>query len=191
MNVGAIPVPVIQIEAENFTAVRDPNNDGDTWQVTSLTGASNGLGLKAPGGGRTDIPGATHDAIVEYDVAFHDAGTYHLYVLCRGLTTSSDSMYSPPTLGAEPSVQENLPTGTAWTWIDMATYTITADDVNRPLTLQLGKRENGAEIDMLIFSPTTLDLATLATVVPEPSSLGLFVAALPFLRRHRGGTRRR
>jgi len=63
--------------------------------------------------------------------------------------------------------------------------------VNRPLTLQLGKRENGAEIDMLIFSPTTLDLATLATVVPEPSSLGLFVAALPFLRRHRGGTRRR
>jgi hypothetical protein len=182
-------VPVIQIEAENFTAVRVPNNDGDTWQVTSLTGASNGLGLKAPGGSRTDIPGATHDAIVEYDVAFHDAGTYHLYVLCRGLTTSSDSMYSPPTLGAEPSVQENLPTGTAWTWIDMATYTITADDVNRPLTLQLGKRENGAEIDMLIFSPTTL--ATLATVVPEPSSLGLFVAALPFLRRHRGGTRRR
>ena len=181
MNVGAVPVPVIMMEAEDYTAVRDLHGDGDTWQVTALAGASGGFELKAPGGGRTDLPG-THDAIVEYDVAFNDPGTYHLYVLCRGLTSSSDSLYAPASLGLDPSVQKNLPQGSGWVWLDMATYDILAADVNRPITLSLGKRENGAEIDMLLFSPVALDLPTM---IPEPASLGFCLTALALLPRRR------
>jgi hypothetical protein len=103
-----------------------------------------------------------------------------LYVLCRGLTSSSDSLYSPSTLGLDPQVIENLPRGTGWVWLDMASYTILDADVNRPITLQLGKREAGAEIDMLLFSPVALDLPTL---IPEPAVLGLCFATLPLLRR--------
>jgi hypothetical protein len=187
MNVGTVGVPIIMMEAEDYTAVRDPNGDGDTWQVTALAGASGGFELKAPGGTRTDVPGATHDAIVEYDIAFHDPGTYHLYVLCRGLTSSSDSLYSPGTLGADPQVIENLPRGTDWVWLDMATYDILAADVNRPITLQLGKREAGAEIDMLVFSPIALDLAA---AIPEPAALSFCVTALALLGRRRARTSR-
>jgi hypothetical protein len=184
MSVGAIPVPVILMEAEDFTAVRDPNGDGDAWNVFADGGASGGEGLRAPGGTRTDLPG-THDAVVEYDVAFHDPGTYYLYVLCRGLTSSTDSIYAPGALGGAPDTAENLPRGAGWAWLEMATYTILAGDVNRPITLQLGKREAGAEIDMLLFSPTQLDFSA----IPEPACMAWVMGAVGLLARR--GSRRR
>ena len=80
---------------------------------------------------------------------------------------------------------ENLPRGTDWVWLDMATYDILAADVNRPITLQLGKREAGAEIDMLVFSPVALDLAA---AIPEPATLSFCVTALALLSRRRTRT---
>jgi hypothetical protein len=40
-----------------------------------------------------------------------------------------------------------------WEWIKEASYTVSWGDVNRPLTLKIGKRERDTEIEMLILSP--------------------------------------
>jgi hypothetical protein len=134
--------------------------------------------MKAPPGTRTDVPG-THDAVLEYDLGFHDPGTYFLYALARGADSGSDSVWTQATLADDPLVNHALPTG-QWGWMELAQYTIAAGDVNRPLTLKLGRRERDAELDMFILSPVALSLS-----VPEPGALSLL--ALPMLL----GVRRR
>jgi poly(beta-D-mannuronate) lyase len=175
------PAPVLVFEAEQFTASTDPNDDGDTWNLVASPGASGGFVMKAPPGTRTDVPG-THDAVLEYDLGFHDAGSYHLYALAKGPDSGSDSVWTESTLGSDPLVNHALPTG-QWAWMELAQYTIAAADVNRPLTLKLGRRERDAELDMFILSPVALNLS-----VPEPGGVALI--ALPMLlgarrRRHR------
>jgi poly(beta-D-mannuronate) lyase len=170
--------PILRVEAENYTAVRDPNGDGDTWSIVDAAGTSGGKILKAPPGSRTDVPAQTHDAIVEYDVAFHDAGTYLLYALCRGPDSGSNSLYLPTTLGAEPTINVAIPDNGLWSWVQLGSYSIAAADVNRPLTLELGRRERDAEIDALLFSPVALNLS-----VPEPGGAVLLIGAIGLLRR--------
>jgi hypothetical protein len=176
------PAPVLIMEAEHFTARSDPNGDGDTWSIISSPGASGGLVMKAPPGTRTDVPGSAHDALLEFDLAFHDPGTYFLYALARGLDSGSDSIWVPSLLGGDPATNRALATNGQWAWSELATYTIAAADVNRPLTLKLGRRERDAEIDMLILSPVALSLS-----VPEPGGT-LALLIIPFLvgrrRRH-------
>lgn len=172
MSVGTIPVPVIAFEAENFTALQDPNGTNGTWAVVPDPASSGGSILKAPAGTRTDLPG-THDAIAEYDVAFNDPGIYFLYALARGLDSGSNSLYVPATLGASPTVTATLSDNGQWQWVQLAQYTISAEDVNRPLTLELGKRERGAEIDRLIFSPVALNLPA---QLPEPALVNIVIA---------------
>jgi poly(beta-D-mannuronate) lyase len=173
--------PIIACEAENYTAVRDPNGDGDTWSIIG------GI-LKAPPGARTDVPAQTQDAVVEYDVAFHDAGTYFLYALCRGPDSGSNSLYLPANLGDHPTVNVSIPDNGQWAWVQLGSYTIAAADVNRPLTLEIGRRERDAEIDNLIFSPVALTLS-----VPEPGVAGCVLAssALLLTRRRRNPRRSR
>jgi hypothetical protein len=177
-------VPVIVVEAEDFTAVRDPNNTNGTWSVVANPDASGGFAIKAPGGSRTD-PSDTvpHDAIVEYDVAFNDPGTYFLYALVRGFDSGSNSLYVPGVLGDSPTVSPvALSEDGTWEWLQLAQYTIGDADVNRPLTLQLGKRERSVEIDRLLFSPVQLDVGS---QIPEPGSLGLLTGAVALLGRRR------
>lgn len=169
------PAPVIVMEAEDYTALRDPNNNGATWNVVPGAGAFGTAILKAPPGPRTDVPGQTHDAIVDYDVAFNDAGTYWLYVLARGPDSGSNSIYSPANLGDSPTVNETLPDDGRWAWVELASYTISASQVNRPITVQIGRRERDVELDMLLFSPVQLSLT-----VPEPIGITIvpFAAVL-------------
>jgi hypothetical protein len=54
-------------------------------------------------------PRADHDAIVEYDVAFHDAGTYLLYGWSAA-RSGSNSLYLPTTLGGRSDDQLTIPT---------------------------------------------------------------------------------
>ena len=170
--------PILRVEAEDYTAVRDPNGDGDTWSIVDAAGTSGGKILKAPPGTRTDVPAQTHDAIVEYDVAFHDAGTYLLYGLVRGPDSGSNSLYLPTTLGVDPTVNVTIPDTGLWTWVQLGSYTIAGADVNRPLTLELGRRERDAEIDTLMFSPVALNLS-----VPEPGSVVALTGVLGLLLR--------
>jgi Chondroitinase B len=172
--------PILRVEAEDFTAVRDPNSDGDTWSIVDAPGTSGGKILKAPPGTRTDVPAQTQDAIVEYDVAFHDSGTYLLYGLVRGPDSGSNSLYLPTTLGVDPTINVTIPDTGLWNWVQLGSYSIAAADVNRPLTLEIGRRERDAEIDALLFSPVALNLS-----VPEPSMLGVAIGALVVSRRRK------
>jgi len=174
------PKPVIVMEAEDYTAVRDPNGNGQTWSIVSSPSAWGGAIVKAPSGTRTDVPAQTQDAVLEYDVAFHDAGTYFLYVLCRGPDSGSNSIYSPVNLGDDPTVNETLPDDGKWAWVELGSYSILAADVNRPITVEIGRREQNAEIDTLLFSPVQLTLA-----VPEPAEAAIIVAGVMLARRHR------
>lgn len=148
---------VIGFRAVDYTAVTDPNADGATWSAT-------GSILKAPATPRTDLPG-TQDAVAEYDVAFHDTGKYYLFGLLRGISTSSDSLYVPAALGADPSVTVNLNSGAGWAWVLLGQYTIATGDLNEPLTLRIGKREGNVEMDQFLFKTDS----ALPTTVPEPA----------------------
>jgi poly(beta-D-mannuronate) lyase len=172
LNTTISSTPIMIFEAEQFTARSDPNGDGDTWQLVPQAGASGGAVMKAPAGTRTDVPASLHDALLEFDVAIHDPGTYFLYALCRGPDSGSDSVWAPGSLlGDDPQANKQLPTG-AWGWVNLGQYAITADDVNRPITLKLGRRERDAEIDLLILSPTALTLS-----VPEPGAASMMFIA--------------
>ena len=178
------PAPVIIMEAEDYTALRDPNGDGDTFNFIAAAGAFGTGILKSPPGTRTDVPAQTSDAQVEYDVAFHDVGTYILYALTRGADSGSNSLWAPLNLGDDPSVNITLSENNQWSWVQMGQYNITAAQINRPITLKIGRRERDAELDTLIFSPVPLNLP-----VPEPGILGLF-PALIWLRRTRAPRKR-
>lgn len=183
---GMAAVPVLVMEAEDFTAVRDPNGNGSTWNVVTASGASGGKILKAPGGGRTDItgPGSVQDAVAEYDVAVSDAGTYYLYGLVRGPGSSANSFYTPANLGDEPTVIESIPDDGEWAWVELASYVVGAGDVNEPLTLKIGRREGNTEIDRLVLSPVLL--TTLP--VPEPGVGVVILVGVLWGRRGRGSS---
>ena len=176
------PAPVLIVQAEAFTALSDPNGDGDTWSIVAAPGAAGGFVMKAPPGTRTDVPAGAHDALLEFDLAVHDPGTYFLYALARGLDSGSDSIWVPDLLGADPATNRAIATNGQWGWTNLATYTLNAADVNRPLTLKLGRRERDAEIDMLILSPVALNLS-----VPEPGGLAALIIPLLLGRRRRQG----
>ena len=186
ISLADYPAPVLIVQAEQFTANTDPNADGDKWTLVPSPGASGGFVMKAPAGTRTDVPGGPHDAVLEFDLAFHDPGNYFLYALARGLDSGSDSIWVQAALGGDPATNRALSTNGQWGWTNLATYTISAADVNRPLTLRLGRREQNAEIDMLILSPVALNLS-----VPEPSiAAPLLIPLLLGSRRRRLRSRR-
>jgi poly(beta-D-mannuronate) lyase len=188
LNTSISSKPIIVMEAEDYTALRDPNGNGLTWTINTSPQASGGAFLKAPPGARTDITGTTppsaQDAVVEYDVAFHDAGTYYLYILCRGPDSGSNSIYSPVNLGDEPTVNQTLPDNGQWAWVLLSSYNIAAAQVNRPITVEIGRRERDAEIDELLFSPVQLTLS-----VPEPAWMAVFV--MPLFASRSGNSRAR
>jgi len=187
IDLGKYGVPVLIMEAEKYTTLKDPNGNGLTWDVVEDPLTSGGAFLKAPAGTRTDVPAQTQDALAEYDIAFHDPGTYFLYVLSRGPNTGANSLYSPVNLGDDPTVNETVPGDNKWSWTELGSYTILAADVNRPLTLGIGRREGGVEIDKFLLSPVQLTLS-----VPEPSlSLSALVGGVTLLGRRRRPGRRR
>ena len=172
--------PVYVIEAENFTQSDDPNSNGVTWNVVSVNGTSGGKILKSPPGARTDVPPGPQDAVVEYDLAFHDPGTYLLYALVRGPDSGSNSLYLPATLGDDPTINVSVPDTGVWSWVQLGSYAITAEQVNRPITLELGRRERDLELDQLIFSAVPLTLS-----VPEPGGCAAAAAGVIVAMRRR------
>lgn len=174
-------LPVIYFRATDYTAISDPDGNWQTWGAAA--GGMTGSVLKAPTGARTDLPG-TQDAVVEYDLAFHDAGTYFLSALVRGFDPSSDSLYVPATLGGDPTVSVSLVPDGNWYWLELGSYTVSSVGLNRPVTLRLGKRERDVEIDAVMLSTFRRSF-----VVPEPGAGALMLVPLVMLsgRRRRDG----
>ncbi len=141
------------VQAENFTAVLDPDGNGNTWTALTLAGALGGKVISAPSGTRTDVPGQTHDAIAVYEMIFQTPGTYAAYYRTRGPNSSANSIYSPDGLGTDPDNLQTLTDNGTFSWIhDTQSFEITASNVGVPLELRLGRREGLSQIDAIVLS---------------------------------------
>ncbi len=145
------PGNFLVIEAEDFTAITDPDNDGDIWTVASVNEASGGEVIKAPEGSRTDLPGDPHETLALYDIAFSEEGDYTAYYLARGFDGSSDSFYTPDDFGVDPDSTENISSNGIFRWENGDEFSISASHVGMPLEFRLGRREGDSEIDAIIF----------------------------------------
>ena len=144
------PGAFVVIEAENFSTVTDPDNDGDVWTIASVSDASGGQVIKAPGGSRTNLPGV-HETLATYNVTFSEAGDYRVYYLARGFDGSSDSFYVPDGFGTDPESTENISSNGAFRWENGDEFSVSESQVGQPLELRLGRREGDVEIDAIVF----------------------------------------
>jgi len=143
------PGEFLVIEAEDFTAITDPDADGDIWTVTSVSEASGGEVIKAPDGSRTNLPG--HETLALYDISFAEEGDYTAYYLSRGFDGSSDSFFTPDDFGIDPDVTENVSSNGEFRWENGGEFTVSSSNVGMPLEFRLGRREGDAEIDAIVF----------------------------------------
>lgn len=168
------------IQAEDFTSILDPDNNGFVWTTASVTEALGGEVLVAPNGDRTDLPGDAHDSIATYDLTFQQAGTYRAYYRGRGANGSADSIYVPDDFATDPDNVEKLCetdegqcTQNGFRWEQGGFFTILPSHVDMPLELRIGKREEMAELDALVldldFSLTPAELDALFAVVLAPA----------------------
>ena len=143
------PGAFLIIEAENFSAITDPDSDGDVWEVVTVAGASGGEVIKAPDGSRTDA--SAHETLALYDIMFSEEGEYTAYYLSRGFDGSSDSFFTPSDFGVDPSITENISSNGTFRWENGGEFTLDAAHVGVPLEFRLGRREGDSEIDAIIF----------------------------------------
>ena len=169
------PGEYLVVEAEGYSSITDPDNDGNVWEVDGVAGASGPVGgnvITAPAGSRTNLPGV-HDTLAIYDLTFADQGDYRAYYLARGFAGSSDSFYTPSDFGVDPSETENISNNGSFRWESGDEFTIDASNVGTPVQFRIGRREGDAEIDAIIFhqngSLTSNQLdAILASVTVAP-----------------------
>ncbi len=139
----------ITIEAEAYTLLLDPDNDGETWQTVSDPYALSGSAIKAPAGSRSDA--SNHEAIVGYELVFAQPGTYTAYYRARGFNTSADSIFQPDTFGTDPDLTASTTSSGVWQWETGQAFTVTPGMVGVPLELRIGRREGLTELDALVF----------------------------------------
>lgn len=167
------PGDFLVIEAEDFTAITDPDSDGDIWTVADVNDASGGQVIKAPDGSRTNVPGNLHETLALYDIAFGEEGDYTVYYLARGFDGSSDSFYTPDAFGIDPTNTENISSNGAFRWENGEEFSISSSHVGMPLEFRLGRREGDTEIDAILFhqngglTSTQLDTILASISVPE------------------------
>jgi poly(beta-D-mannuronate) lyase len=140
------------IQAEDYTAVLDPDGDGNVWTKQLVESALGGQVIKAPSGSTVNLPG-THETIVTYDLEFATPGVYTAYYRVRGFNGSSDSFYAPDGFGLDPdnNIATNQTSEFFWKK-DTQTFTISPSHVGMPLEFRLGMREANAEIDALVLN---------------------------------------
>ena len=141
------------IQAEEFTAVLDPNGDRNVWTVLSQAGALGGQVLSAPAGTRTDVPGQVHDTIAVYELSFETPGTYTAYYRARGPNSAANSIWSPDNFNADPDNLQTLTDNGTFSWIkDTQSFVIGAPHVGMPMEFRFGKREGLSQIDAFVLS---------------------------------------
>ncbi len=140
------------IQAEDYSALLDPNGNGSSWTVVTDAQALGAESLRAPSGNRTDVPGNPHDALAVYDVTFEQAGTYRAYYRAKGLNGSSDSMYVPDSFNVDPDNSETLTQDGTYRWEVGGLFTVTQSNVGVPLEFRIGKREESAYFDAFVLN---------------------------------------
>lgn len=136
------------IEAEDASAILDPDSDSDVFFVETVTGASGGEVLTAPDGSRTDLGNGPHDTLAVYNITPPESGTYTVYVLARGFNGSSDSFFAPDAFNADPSITDSTSNNGQFRWETSAM--IPYDTSEGAVQLRIGRREGGMQIDGII-----------------------------------------
>jgi len=152
---GAEPVTpqgnFVAVQAEDFTSVTDPNNDGDTYIVVEDDEALGGEAITTRSGSRTNVPDEPHDAIASYSLTFDEPGTYTSYYRAHGTSGSSDSFFSPSAFGSDPTNNEGTANAGEYEWATGESFTITAADVGVAQELRIGRREGLNRIDAIML----------------------------------------
>ncbi len=188
------PGAFVVIEAEDFSAITDPDNDGVVWTVVQTVDASGGAAIKAPDSSLTSS--SAHETLALYDMVFGEAGDYTAYYLARGFSSSTDSFFTPSGFGVDPTVTDNVSGNGIFRWETGGQFTLSQSQVGMPLELRLGKRERFTEIDAILFhqngSLTSIQLDTILASVSSPISADFDadgdVDGLDFLKWQRGET---
>lgn len=156
------------LQAENYTAVLDPDNDGIIFTKTAVTTALAGQVIKSPIGSIPTPP--AQETVATYAMTFAATGTYTAYYRVRGFSGSTDSIYTPDDFNVNPDNSLTTTSDTTFLWKkDTRTFPITAGNVGVPLDFRLSMREQQAEIDALVLnlsaSLTSAQLDALFAVV--------------------------
>ncbi len=138
------------IQASDFTSALDPNSDGDTFSVQPSDTAYSGNVVVAPGGTRIDL-GDTQDAVLSYSLQFAEPGTYTAYYRARGFSSGSNSFYTPTAFASEPSEIVTITEDGTYRWEKGDLLVVTSVDVGELLEFRIGKREQGSEVDVIVF----------------------------------------
>ena len=165
---GGCRVAGCAIQAENYSAILDPDSDGNIWTKVAVTEALGGQVIKAPNGS-TASPSA-HETLATYEIVFETPGTYSAYYRVRGFNGSTDSFFAPDTFGINPDNTVTTSQDAAFIWKkDTQTFSISPSNVGMPLEFRLGMREQQAELDALVLnlssSLTNAQLDDLFTVL--------------------------
>ena len=158
------------IQAENYSAILDPDSDGNVWTKLSVPIALGEQVIKAPSSGTVSNP-ATQETVAAYEMVFAAPGTYTAYYRVRGFNGSSDSVYTPDNFDVDPD--NSLTTNQDGTFIwkkESRTFTISAGNVDVPLEFRLGMRESNSELDAIVLNLNSLlsasELDNLFAVLP-------------------------
>lgn len=144
----------------------------DEWLVTGMDDAANGVGITHPRGSEagpdwyemSEFTGP-HKSIASYRVQFETPGTYYMHYYSSSNKTGrpysdtfwvTESPYGSGQGGFDASPNYRLSTGNTgdftWRLSYPLVYTVTEDMVNKPLTFNVGARENLTRIDAFIIT---------------------------------------
>jgi Dockerin type I domain len=139
------------IQAENYTAILDPDGDGNIFSKLTVAAALGEQVLKAPNGSTVSPP--AHETIATYGMTLQTTGTYTAYYRVRGFSGSTDSIFAPDGFALDPDNTIATSQDSLFTWMkDSRTFPIAAGNVGVPLEFRLGMREQQAEIDALVLN---------------------------------------
>jgi hypothetical protein len=140
------------LQAESYTAILDPDNDGIIFTKTAVSNALAGQVIKSPNGNTVSLPG-TQETVATYDMTFTTAGTYTAYYRVRGFSTSTDSIYTPDGFATDPDNTLTATSDSTFLWKkDTHTFPITAGNLGVPLEFRLSMREQQTEIDAIVLN---------------------------------------
>jgi poly(beta-D-mannuronate) lyase len=139
------------LQAESYTAILDPDNDGIIFTKTAVATALAGQVIKSPNGSTPTPP--AQETIATYDMTFATTGTYTAYYRVRGFSGSTDSIYTPDNFNVDPDNSLTASSDSTFIWKkDTHTFPITAGNVGVPLEFRLSMREQQTEIDAIVLN---------------------------------------
>jgi poly(beta-D-mannuronate) lyase len=139
------------LQAESYTAILDPDNDGIVFTKTAVATALAGQVIKSPNGSTPTLP--AQETIATYDMTFATTGTYTAYYRVRGFNGSTDSIFTPDNFNVDPDNSLTTSSDSTFIWKkDTRTFPITAGNVGVPLEFRLSMREQQTEIDALVLN---------------------------------------